>query len=236
LKKFWNQYTRFASILLTALAITAIALYFNHAYIEKNTSTKKIVVASEHIPPYTKVDEYLTYREVVESEIPGDAIYNLEQLLQEGSYYTGEIGFVRGYPIKRDLLTTAEQSVFGASIGIEDNKIYVAVATNQVKSTGDYIKPGTIVDAYIFLPGTHELPAEVITPKESPRLKNLKIHSRQNSEAQEPDENSGKNSIPAVAIIETTNKEVAADLIYYQELGSVYLLPVGYDPLFYLMK
>ncbi|MDU5946545.1 MAG: hypothetical protein E6Z15_05635, partial [Paenibacillus macerans] len=132
-------------------------------------------------------------------------------------------------PVSKSMLIPAKESKFGESLELKDGAMFVGVKTDQVKSAGDMIKPGTIVDAYVYIKGQDRQPSELVTPADDPLLKGLLIKDRQNQNGYEPQrEGSGnQNPIPAIAVVETTNPDVAAALIKYQQEGEVYFTPTG---------
>lgn len=236
LKKFWNRGTRIATILVLSSLLTALIVLVNIQYVESKTNVKKVVVATEAIKPFAEVTEnMITIREVVMSEVPQDTFESIEDFKDSEKWFASEIGIPKDYPISKAMIVKAKDAKFGPSVELDGKTLFVGVKTDQVKSAGDYIKPGVLVDAYVYLEGDMQRPEEVITPAKSPVLKNLLVYERQNSDAQQPDAQEGKDKIPVVAILKVTPQS-AAELVRYQEKGKVYLLPAGYDPQFYLKK
>jgi Flp pilus assembly protein CpaB len=236
MKNVWNKYTRAFVIILFASLLSLTAFYLNQQFIESKIETKRIVVAKEHVPPHTNISDLIEYREVVVSEIPQDAIYDINDIKGDEPWFTEEIGLTKGYPIKKSMISTASKTVFGPSSELEGKETrFIGVATDQVRSAGDYIHAGVRVDAYVFIPPALDLPEQVISPQDNPKLANLLVHDRQNSQGKDPSDTEGREAIPAVAILEVT-PDVAKDLVKYQEIGKVYLLPTGYDKDFYNRK
>lgn len=228
IKGLWNKYTRIGLILGGAILISSVAVAMNASYVEGRVKTREVLVAAEDIKPYDKIEKKLKKREVVEAEIPEDAITDLKELQSLGLQYSGELGIAEGFPVKRSQLVSAAKSKFGSPMEL-NGELFVGVATDQVRSTGDYIKPGVLVDAYVYLEGDQQTPPTLITPAQNKKLKGLLVYDRQNADVKSPDQAEGRNKIPTVAILKV-KPEIAADLVAYQEQGRIYLLPSGFDP------
>lgn len=234
-KRHWNKYTRLALIILLAVMVAVLTAYINKIYIESKVKLEKIVVAADNIKPYTELNKHnLIYREIVKSEIPTDALYDLEEFLRDGPKYSGEVGFVKGYPIKKTLTSNAENSVFGSAIALEKEKSYLGIAIEQVSS--QLVKPGTIVDVYCYLEEkVMNAPPAVISKLEEPLLAGLYVHSVKGKENENIDEKT-EAVIPAVVVVETISPEQTSKLIYYQMSGKVFLVPIGVDADKYLKE
>ena len=232
-RKFWNKFTRLAIIIAISLVIAVFTANLNKAYIESKVRMVKIVVAAEHIKPYTELTkENLTYREVVEAEVPGDAIKDLDAFLAEGSVYAGELGFVKGYPVKESLTNCGVDSALGAALTLKEGKSYLGISTDQVRA--QFVTPGTRVDAYCYIEqqGLYGMPS-VVTKAEEPLLANLYVHSVKGKNNEEITEKS-EDALPAVVVVETESTEQTGKLIYYQMVGEIFLVPTGADPEKYL--
>jgi Flp pilus assembly protein CpaB len=228
-KRLWNKYTRLAVILGLALIVAVTTAKINQTYIDDKVKLVKIVVAAEHIKPYTELTrENLTYREVVKAEVPGDAIESLGSFLAEGPVYAGEVGFVKGYPVKKSLTNKGIDSAFGAALTLKEGKSYLGIAIDQVRA--QFVKPGTVVDAYCFFESAgFEGGASVISKIEEPLLGNLYVHAVRGKDNQDITAES-TDLLPVVAVVETTSPEQTARLIYYQMLGKIFLVPNGAAP------
>lgn len=227
----------------TLLVLVVFVLIFygtftiNNRYIRANTEMVKVTVAMREIPAYSQIKEGdLIIAKRPLSVIPKDAVYDREDLLESGTYYTGAIGLGVGDILRAERLFTTDQNPLGglARLG-DENKMLVAVNTDLVQSTANLVIPGAIVDAVVFLKGDNETPDQVLSPIEDPRLGNLLVVDKKNAEAASPAEK-GREAIPAVITImlERQNSETAKALVEYNELGSIYLLPVGFEGDIYL--
>ncbi|RUT38688.1 hypothetical protein EJP82_26820 [Paenibacillus anaericanus] len=221
--RIWNKTTRRISVILGALIITLAVVLLSNSYVQKNTDLVKVVVAVENIQPDQSVNNKITIKEKVRSEIPEDAITDLKELENE-TWFANEIGFYKDEPIRKSGLTTSDNSKYGGALKLKDGDSLVGVKVDQAQSAGDYIKPGVIVDAVVYV--KNEFETKVIGPKDDPDLAGLIIRDRQNAEGTEPGAD-GRSLITAVAIIETSNEQVKKKLVEYQEEGKIYLTPTG---------
>ncbi|MFJ2043945.1 hypothetical protein ACIOBL_10090 [Paenibacillus taichungensis] len=228
MKKLWNKATRRIFIVAVALILAGTAVVIQSNIVKRQTTTELIYVAKENLLPYSLVEGMFVQRKVVQSEIPDDAIRDLKELNGE-AWVTSDVGIPAGVPVSKSLLVPAKDSKYGESLELKDGAMFVGVQTDQVKSAGDMIKPGTVADAYVYIEGADREPARLITPADDPLLKGLLIKERQNQNGYEPQrEGTGnQNPIPSIAVVETTDPKVAAALIRYQEEGKVYFTPTG---------
>ncbi|ALP37973.1 hypothetical protein ASL14_19060 [Paenibacillus sp. IHB B 3084] len=195
--------------------------------VKRQTTTEQVLVAQSSLLPFSPVTGKLILREVVKSEVPEDAIRSMEELKGE-EWVTGEIGLPPGVPISKALLIPVKDSKYGQSVELKQGELFVGIQTDQVRSAGDFIKPGTIADAYVYVEGGNQIPARLITPENDPLLKDLLIQDRQNQNGYNPQDEQ-QNPIPAIAIVKTSNPKVVAALIKYQEEGRIYFAPTGVD-------
>lgn len=227
LKRWWNKTTRRLLIFTMALILAGGAVVLQNQIVKRQTTTEQVLVAENNLLPYSPVSGQLVMREVVKSEIPENAIRSLDDLKGE-EWVTGEIGIPQGVPLSKSLLMPARDSMYGQNVELKKGELFVGVQTDQVRSAGDFIKPGTVVDAYVFVEGTNQSPSKLITPEDNPLLKDLLIQDRQNQNGYNPQDEQ-QNPIPAIAIVKTSNPKVVAALIKYQEEGRIYFAPTGVD-------
>lgn len=230
MKKLWNKVTRRLLIVFNALLLAGAAVAIQSSIVNKQVTTELVYVAVDDLTPYSLVEDKFVQRKVVRSEVPEDAIRDLKELEGE-AWVTTEIGIPKGIPISKSMLIPAKDSKYGESLELKDGAMYIGVQTDQVKSAGDMIKPGTLADAYVYIKGVDRQPSKLITPDDDPLLEGLLIKDRQNQNGYEPQrEGTGnQNPIPAIAVVETTNPKVAAALIHYQEEGEIYFTPIGVE-------
>lgn len=223
LKRFWNKYTRALSFIVIGLVILIGVNTVQNRNISQQVETQRVVVAKQDIAPFTEITkDKLQYREIVLSEIPTDAVLDAEDL-KFGDLYAGEYGIRNNEPVRTTYNTTSLNSEVGSSIGLKEGMTEIGIATDLVRSAGDDAKPGVYVNviAYVRDEATN-LSKKVVDPK----LTNIKVLKRLNSEGTAPDAASGNSLIPVVVVLEVTVEQAAA-IMEYQESGKVYLLPVG---------
>ncbi|MFY9173750.1 MAG: SAF domain-containing protein [Peptococcia bacterium] len=224
-------------VMIVFVVIFYVTFKINNRYIRENTEMVRVAVAIREIPAYTQIkEEDLILAKRPLSVIPKDAVYDTKELLESGTYYTGEFGLEAGDILRVERLFLSDQNPLGSLARLRDeNKMLIAVNTNLVQSTANLVIPGAVVDAVVFIAGDNETPDQVISPLEDPRLGDLLVVDKKNSEAAIPAEK-GRDAIPAVITImlEREELDIAEALVSYNELGSIYLLPVGFEGDIYL--
>lgn len=225
LKKFWNKYTRGGLIIVVGLGFALIAALINQNMLNSQIQTESIIVVKEDIAPYKAITkEQLMHQEVALSAVPLDAISNADEL-DFSNLYAGEYGFSKGSALRKDYLTTSEDSKLGTALGLPEGMVEVGIQTTLAQSAGDGAKPGVYVDAVAITSNTTGQ-SQKITKQQNPNLANLLVVKRLNAEGMEPDPESGNSQIPAVVVVQVTEAQ-AADLAMYQEQGKLYLTPAG---------
>lgn len=223
MKRYWNKYTRSIVIVATGLIIGLVAIMYNQHLIDSQVETSQVVVLKEDIAPFAKITkEQLEYQNMTISSIPEDAVRDAKELDLD-NMYASEYGLIKGSSLRKSYVTTKEQSKLGTAIGLKNGMFEIGVATTLAQSAGDGIKPGVYVDAIAFVHNDQSGLGKTI---EDPKLKNILVKKRLNSEGTEPNSNSGNSLIPIVAVLEV-DKGQAKALMEYQETGKVYLLPSG---------
>lgn len=185
--------------------------------------TELVAVAKEDIPPFTKITEdNLEMLEKVVAEVPSDAVKDRKEVNFDNAY-ASDYGFMKGAPIRKSYITTAEESKLGTSVGLKEGMREIGVRTDLAQSAGNDVKPGVYVDAIAFI---RDDITGLSIKKIDPKLKNIKVLKLLNSEGTVPDPNVGNSLIPAVVVLEVSSKQ-AEELMAYQETGKVYFLPSG---------
>lgn len=212
--------------------IFAITFTLNQLYIKKNTDMVNVLVAVDKIPAYSLVTkDKVMLAKRPRSVAPGEVLFTLKDIVNS-KYYTLDLGFGKGDIIRSDRLSQENGSTLTnlAKLG-EENKMLVAVDTNLVKSCANLVEPGTVVDAVVFIEAKDVYEDDIIiSPQEDPYLANLIVIDKKNSESTVPEEK-GREAIPAVVtlILDQDKLDVAKALVEYNEKGSIYLLPVGFQ-------
>ncbi|BFH18235.1 hypothetical protein J6TS7_20790 [Paenibacillus dendritiformis] len=228
----WNKNTRTLVIILGALLVSVIGVMLTFMTIKNNTNLKEVIVATDTIKPFDEIQGKVELRKMVESEIPSDAIYNMEELgLDE--WFAGEIGFIKDKPIQKSYITKGKDSIAGLGVVLKNGQVLVGIAVDQVQSVGDNIKPGTLADAYIYVKNDDvdvrgiKQPGKVISPQDNTKLSKLLVVERHTAEGLDPDDPAATNKIPSLAVVAAPDEETARLLVKYQQEGKVHLLPTG---------
>lgn len=106
----------------------------------------------------------------------------------------------------------------------------IAINTNLVQSCANLVIPGSLVEAIVHLPAKGmEEEDQVISCLEEPALANLLVVDKKNAQAA-PIEKDSREAIPAVVVLKLHKNQqtTAKKLVYYNEKGTIYLLPVGF--------
>ncbi|WP_418790315.1 hypothetical protein [Phosphitispora sp. TUW77] len=222
-----KKWVKVLIIVLTGLSVAGVTFLVNNAYITKHTRLINVVIAVEDVLPYNTVKKYHT-TEVVISSVPDDAVTD-PAFLDEQEWYAGNLGIGKGDIIRKSRISNAETTPFGKALALKDKNVLVGVKTDQVMSAGSNIKPGVLVNALVFIPSDNRSRTEntVIGPGQDILLSGLLIKEIQNADTNAPN-GKGRDAQPVVAVIETSIA-AAQKLVLYQEIGKVYLVPVGVD-------
>jgi len=220
-----KKWLRIITIITTGLVVAGLTFLINSAYIAKHTRLAKVAVATDNIYPYNRVVKY-EITEVVESSVPQDAVTDLN-FLGDREWFAGGLGIGKGDVIRKSRLRDVKTNPFGQALGLQEDKVLVGVKTDQIQSAGANIKPGVLVNGFVFIAGDGRKRADdaVIGPDQDPLLANLLVREVQNSDISTPG-GKGREAIPAVAVIETS-PGAAQRLVLYQETGKIYLTPAG---------
>ena len=228
-------------ICVSFLGVFVVTYRLNQIYLRQMTETVTVATARADLLP----GESLTAEKLVMAERPAfgmgnDYVSDVNGFLEQGPCYVGDIGIGSGDVIRPSRLTATA----GAGgdwrrelTGWEGVRL-IAVETNLVRSSGDWLWPGMIVDALVYIPGKDNYeesrPSAVVGPREDPLLKGLlvvdkKNHSGMSMDGQAPAEGYGKDLIPAVVtlMVDEYDIERIKALIRYNEEGVIYFSPTG---------
>lgn len=227
-----QKYLKAGLVIIVFCLITAATFTLNRMYIRKNTDMVNVAVAFQKIPAFTQVlPEQVKLAKRPRSAVPSEAILDTAELTRM-KYYANDLGFGEGDIIRADRLSTEKSSKVGELSSLDaENKMLIAVSTNLVRSCANLVTPGARVDAVVFIPSRELDEGDLlISPLEDPRLANLLVIDKKNAESSPPPD-SGREAIPATVtmIIDKADLEIAKALVQYNETGSIYLLPVGFD-------
>lgn len=227
-----------ALVVLVFIMIFGITFTLNRLYIRKNTDMVNVVIAAKKIPAFSQItEEQVKLSQLPSSVVPKDAIADTNLFSEGNKYFTADLGFGIGDIIRLDRLSDGKSDGLNILTSLEDeNKTLVSINTNLVKSCANLVSPGSLVNVIVFIKGQMiEEPDKIISPVEDARLTNLLVIDKKNAESSSITEK-GRESIPAVVtfMMDKENIETAKALVQYNEIGSVYLLPVGFKGDVYL--
>lgn len=231
-KRIKQKYIKAGVVIIVFCLITAVTFTLNRMYIRKNTDMVNVAVAVQKIPAFTQVfPDQVKLAKRPRSAVPPEAVLNTAELSQ-APYYTGDLGFGQGDIIRTDRLSAGKSSKIGELTSlVAEDKMLISVSTNLVKSCANLVAPGALVDAVVFIPGQGIDQEDIlISPLEDPCLANLLVIDKKNAESSPPPD-AGREAIPATVtlIMDKAAMETAKALVQYNETGSIYLLPVGFD-------
>lgn len=225
-------------VVLVFVFIFVVTFTLNQQYIKKNTDLVNVLVAVKKIPAFSSLTvDQVALAKKPRVVIPKEAVFDASTLFSGKIYYVGDLGFGVGDIIRLDRLLKEDTNGIGKVTSLaEENMMLISINTNLVKSCANLVVPGTLVNAIVFVKGQMlDEPDLIISPAEDTRLANLLVVDKKNANASPPTEK-GREAIPAVVtlIIDKDNLEIAKALVQYNETGSVYLLPVGFESNVYL--
>lgn len=226
------------AVLLLFVIIFTVTFTLNRLYIKKNTDMVNVVVAAKKIPAFSLLTiDQVKLAKRPSSVVPKEAIMDTNVFSNGNKYYATDLGFGNGDIIRTDRISEEKSSEENILASLEnENKMLISIDTNLVKSCANLVSPGTWVNVIVFIKGQMiEEPDMIISPVEDPRLANLLVVDKKNSESS-PISEKGREAIPAVVtfLMDRENIEAAKALVQYNEIGSVYLLPVGFKGDVYL--
>ena len=228
-------------ICVAFLAVFGITYRLNQNYLHQMAETVTVVAARTDLLP----GEPLTRDKLVMAEKPafglgGDYATGITDLLADGPWYIGGIGFGAGDTIQPGRLTAAAAA--GGDwlweFNRRDQARLVAVETSLVRSSGDWLWPGMIVDALVYMPAKERYddpqPAYIIGPEEDPLLRGLLVIDKKNAggmtlNGQMIEDGFSRDMLPAVVtlMIDERDTERAKALIRYNEEGKIYFSPTA---------
>lgn len=233
-----QRWIKVALVIITFVMVSTVTYSLNQQYIRSCTDMITVVVAAQKIPAFSAVKrDMVVLAKKPRIAVPPDAITEPDIFLKQEKYYTGELGFGSADIIRLDRLTNIKHlPAVDLAMLPNENKMLVSVNTNLVKSCANFVVPGALVDAVVFIKSeTIDEDDKIISPLEDPYLANLLVVDKKNSESGFPHE-TGREAIPAVItlMLDRANVETAKALVRYNETGSIYLLPVGLQSEVYL--
>ena len=227
-------------ICVSFVAVFGITYRLNQTYLREAAETVVVVVAAEDLPPGT----LLTPEKLILAERPAmglgtDVAEDIAVLLEQEPLYAGEIGFGVGDVVRPDRLRTEaegddEDGLWDFSR--QEQARLVAVETSLVRSSGDWLRPGMLVDAIVYIPAKESYedpqPSATIGPEEDPFLRGLLVIDRKNANGltlgdMAGEEGYSRDALPAVVTLMVDKEDIerVRALIRYNEEGRIYLSP-----------
>ena len=231
-------------ICVSFAAVFAVTYQLNSAYLREAADTITVVVAAVDLLPGVRLTpETLKTMEKSAFGLGEDYITETGPLFERGPWYIGDIGFGAGDVLRAGRLTpqAAFDDDWRWKFEREPARL-IAVETSLARSSGDWIWPGSIVDAMVYIPGKDSydeepVPSMVISPAEDPNLGKLLVIDKKNAEGASLDERMEKdgfsrNLLPYVVtiMVDAGDTERIKALIRYNEEGKIYLSPTSARP------
>jgi len=232
-------------ICVSFVAVFGITYRLNQTYLREAAETVVVVTVAEDLLP----DMLLTPDSLMMAERPAmglgaDYAEDIATLLEQGPWYVGEIGFGAGDVLRPARLRAEEDMESGDPLwefSLQDQARLVAVETNLVRSGGDWLRPGMLVDAMVYIPAKENYedpqPSQVIGPEEDPYLRGLLVIDRKNANGlslgdQAGEEGYSRDALPAVVTLmfDKDDLERVRALVRYNEEGRIYLSPTTDKP------
>ena len=228
-------------ICVSFLGVFAVTYRLNQNYLRQVVETVTVAAAKTDLYP----GEPLTPDKLIMAEKPvygldGDYVTEINGFFEGGPWYIGDIGIGAGDILRPDRLAPAAGAGgdWRWEFDRREKVRLIAVETNLVRSGGDWLWPGMLVDALVYIPGRESYeesrPAEIIGPAEDPLLKGLLVIDKKTTNGlslndQSLDDGFGRDLIPAVVtlMVEEHDLERVKALIRYNEEGKIYFSPTG---------
>ncbi|HHX96786.1 MAG TPA: Flp pilus assembly protein CpaB [Clostridia bacterium] len=223
---------RILLVIITFCGVFLLSYFLNQAYLRKNTATMEVVMVTKKVPPYSLLSkEDLAVMTIPQAIVPDDAVLDLEEFWQDSPYYTTDLGFGAGDLLCTEKLSSDHFTAWGKMAALtNEESMLIAINTNLVQSCANLVIPGSLVEAIVHLPAKGmEEEDQVISCLEEPALANLLVVDKKNAQAA-PIEKDSREAIPAVVVLKLHKNQqtTAKKLVYYNEKGTIYLLPVGF--------
>ena len=203
--------------------------------------TIKVATAKNDLfPGEPLTPEKLTMAEKPVLGLDGDYIADINEFLAQGPWYMGDIGMGAGDVLRPVRLAPAAEAGgdWRWEFDRREHVRLIAIETNLVRSGGDWLWPGVVADALVYIPAKESYddpqPSMVISPEEDPLLKGLLVIDKKNANGVSIDdhiieEGYGRDMLPAVVtlMIDGDDLDRIRALIRYNEEGKIYLSPTS---------
>jgi hypothetical protein len=230
-----------AIICVSFLAVFIVTFRLNQTYLQQTAETVPVVTArSDLLPGEPLLPEMLVLSEKPVFGLDEDYAADIDDLVALGPWYIGEIGFGAGDVLRPSRLEAAE--IKGGKSRWEfctqEGARLIAVETSLVRSSGDWLWPGTLVDALVYIPARESYedpqPSRIIGPEDDPLLKGLLVIDKKNANGvslgpQAQSDGYARDLLPAVVtlMVDEDDTERVKALIRYGEEGKIYFSPTA---------
>ncbi|MCL2166329.1 MAG: hypothetical protein FWH49_03465 [Clostridiales bacterium] len=228
-------------ICISFVVVFGVTYRLNQEYLEKSAETRMVVTAkADLLPGEPLTPEMLQLTEKPVFGLGEDYAVEPEALLDKGPWYVGDIGFGAGDILRPSRLVSASDKggYWQWEFSRLDQARLIAVETSLVRSSGDWLWPGTLVDAMVYIPAKESYedpqPSQIIGPDEDPLLRGLLVISKKNAggmtlDGTAADDGYSRDVLPAVVTLLVGEDEVdrIKALIRYNEEGRIYFSPTG---------
>jgi len=212
----------------------------NQSYLRQTAQTVAVLAATQDLlPGEERTADKLRMVERAAFGLGGDYADDLETLMRDGAWYIGDIGFGAGDVIYLNRLQreyVCEEEKWLGEHERQGRVRLIAIETNLVRSSGDWLWPGAYADALVYIPAKDSYddpqPSQVISRREDPLLGGLYVVSVKNSGGivlgdETTTDGYGRDITPAVVTLMVKENDISrmAALVRYNEEGKIYLSP-----------
>ena len=228
-------------ICVSFLGVFALTFRLNENYLQGMADTVTVAAARmDLLPGAPLLREQLAMAERPAFGLGEDYIADMDEFFGNGPWYVGDIGFGAGDIVRPGRLVPASRAggEWRWEFDKSDRARLIAVETSLVRSSGDWLWPGMLVDALVYIPPKDGYddpqPSRIIGPEEDPLLKSLLVIDKKNANGLAIDglpdtEGYGRDRLPAVVtlMIGEDETERAMALVRYNEEGKIYFSPTA---------
>ena len=239
-KRGMGRFLLKAAVLCASYAAVFLVTYWlNQSYLARTAATARVVTASRPLLPGEKLErEDLTLADRALFGLGQDYSGDPDALLSGGDWYVGQLGFGAGDVIRESrLMREAPERPGGARIEeylADGSTRLLALNTDLVLSGGDWLKPGVVADAIVYLGGKTNFgengESRVLGPADDPFLRGLLIAERKTAAGLNEEDaaaSADRDRLPAVVVVvlDAAEEERAKALVRYNEEGRLYFSP-----------
>ena len=242
--KRWRQ--GFVGFLLKGLiicvsfaAVFGVTFQLNQLYLREMAETVIVVTARRDLLPGEPLTpDMLQLAEKPAFGLGSDYEEDVSALMEKGPWYVGGVGFGAGDILRPGRLSAAADhgGEWRWAFTKQDDVRLIAVETSLVRSSGDWLWPGSVVDAMVYIPGKDSYedpqPPQIIGPAEDPLLSNLRVIDKKNANGlslgeQAREDAYSRDMLPAVVtlMVDKHDLDRIKALIKYNEEGRIYFSP-----------